>query len=68
MMDIESKITVYEVNGEKTATVGGPKLSVSSHWNDDGWVTLAMPDGQRVAVNARDLGKAVANATGWRWP
>lgn len=61
MIVVENRVPIYEVGGER---VEGPQapLEVSSHWNDDAWVSLTF-GGKKITVNAKDLLAAVDNAT-----
>ena len=66
-MKIKSEVTIYEVDdSDKGCGVGGPVLTVASHWNHNGslgFVVIGTPDGKKYTVSARDLDKATAAAT-----
>lgn len=61
MIKVSNDVTIYEADGKET-TVPMPTLAVASHWNRDSLVLLAF-GGQTIAVSARDLQAAIANAT-----
>ena len=59
-MTVETKITVYELNGRDC---GAAVLAVQSHWNGTDRIVLAFPGGeQTITVVADDLQRAIANA------
>ena len=62
MIEVESKITIYEVDGEDTG-VDQPVLSVLSHWNNGDMVVLKSPNGTKFTVVSKDLVAAIRNAT-----
>lgn len=61
MIKVSNEITVYETNGTESSGLPMPTISVASHWNRDSLVVLGVA-GQKVAVSARDLQAAIANA------
>lgn len=61
-MKIETKLEIYEVEGKETVMIHRPVLSVQSHWNDNKLIEVTV-DGKRVTVVAKDLKRAVDNAT-----
>lgn len=60
MMRSINMIEIYEKNGEKQN--GDDVLQVSNHWSDSNFVVL-LYDGKSIAVSAKDLQKAIENAT-----
>jgi hypothetical protein len=62
MITVQSKVGIYEMNGEKVNTSDDVNLNVSSHWNSDKLVTLTVGV-TTIAVKASDLIAAINNAT-----
>ena len=62
MIDVSSKLTIYEINGEETKGLNLPTITVSSHWNVRDWVVIEV-EGKKFTVVANDLKDAVDNAT-----
>ena len=62
MIDVNSKVRVYEVNGKEVEIGKTKSISVSSHWNYSNWVVLKVGN-RRLTVVARDLIEAIKNAT-----
>ena len=65
MTEVETKIKIYEVNGEETKNDKDQHLSVRSHWNDHDFVVISFNDDDEITVAADDLIKAIKNATNW---
>jgi|WetSurSiteA1Bulk_404760.scaffolds.fasta_scaffold30202_3 hypothetical protein len=63
-MKIESRLEPIELNGEETKGIPSPKDSVivSAHWNSNRLVVIEF-HGLNFTVVARELEKAIANAT-----
>lgn len=59
---VRSEVTIYEVEGKEVSTGKRPVLIVESHWTRKALVVLAV-NGQKIAVGADDLLKAMGNAT-----
>ena len=59
---VESKVTIYEKNGEETSGLVQPTLSVVSHWNLRDMVVIEV-DERKYTVVASDLQDAIMNAT-----
>ena len=62
MTEVETKIKIYEVNGEETKINKDPHLSVRSHWNYHDFVVISFDDDNEITVVADDLIKAIENA------
>ena len=62
-MKIETAITVYEVSGEKQKE--WTAMFIRNHWCNRRLVVIVDSDGKEWAVDARDLRKAIDNATDW---
>ena len=64
MLKIETKLDPVEIND--TEVKGLPndadKVIISAHWNMNQWVIIDF-HGRTVTVNARDLQRAITNAT-----
>lgn len=65
-MKVESKLSVYEVDGSESPfdTV---HVLVRSHWNRRDFVVIETPDGHAYTVNANDLDRGTANAKNWKF-
>jgi hypothetical protein len=63
-MEIESKITVYEVDGQENYRQND--LSIKSHWNRDEMVVIKVGCSKSLTVTASELIKAVERCSGWR--
>ena len=61
-VDVKQKIEIYEVNDKKTPAGSSLKLEINSHWNRSQLVVLKF-NNQSIAVSARNLRDAIANAT-----
>jgi hypothetical protein len=59
---VESKVTIYEKDGEEPSGLELPTLSVVSHWTAHNWVVIEV-DNRKYTVDVTDLGDAIANAT-----
>lgn len=62
-MKVINELKCYEVNDEKIEGLVYPILKVESHWNDTNKVVLRLLDGRTYTLIARDLIKAINNAT-----
>ena len=58
----ETKVDIYEVNGEEQKQLTLPTLSVNRHWNHREWVVVRI-GGKSYTVNASELERAIANAS-----
>lgn len=61
-MEVESKVRVYEVEGQKVQPVTSPMILVKSHWNSHALVVIKCEDGKSYTVKARELSEAINNA------
>jgi len=61
MIKVTNEVPVREVDGV-VARIGGPTISVESHWNWSGSVVLVV-EGKRYTVSRNDIDAAVANAS-----
>ncbi|MFH0826104.1 MAG: hypothetical protein V2B18_25415 [Pseudomonadota bacterium] len=60
---VKQTIEIYEIDGTETMRrEKGPTLSIDSHWTDNKFICLLV-DGKSYAVCAKDLRKAIQNAT-----
>jgi hypothetical protein len=62
MINVESKVKVYEKDGKDTAIGDDTALVVRSHWNRDEYVVLDFGD-KKWTMLAKDLEAAIRNAT-----
>lgn len=63
MIKVINKVDILEVNGKKDPPHDSIEtLTVESHWNSSNLVTLAVGS-MKIAVTAKDLIAAIANAT-----
>jgi len=62
MITVESKLIVYEVDGEETRIGERQEIIVRNHRYNDSMVVLQI-DGREYTVSNRDMNAAVANAT-----
>ena len=62
MIEVTSKVSIYEVKDETVPIGKNVEMDVSSHWNHDEWVVLKF-QGKEITVNAADLKAAINNAT-----
>lgn len=62
MIEVESKVRCYEIDGKDTPMIDTPRIIVRGHWNIDTFVVLEI-DGKRYTVSAKDLHAAINNAT-----
>lgn len=65
MIKVINEVPVYEVNGNESRAVDGPKVHVLSHWSSPDRVVLQVGDTKWTVV-AADLEAAVKNATNTR--
>jgi len=61
-MKTETRIKIYEKNGTETEGLKYPELFVLNHWNLNSMVVLEFGK-DKITVLARDLRKAIDNAT-----
>ena len=61
IMEVETKVKVYEENGEEVSANSDKKLTIKSHDHDGSMVVLSCGDVE-VSVVGSDLKKAVDNA------
>lgn len=67
-MTVETKIDIYEKDGQEVIGVPARILKLKSHWNRDEMVVIDLT-GQgegEITVSARDLRKALERCSGWR--
>jgi hypothetical protein len=62
MIDVSSKVRVYEINGADVTGHPHPTVTVHSHWNSNDRVVLELPDGMKATFMANDLEAAIKNA------
>lgn len=62
MINVESKLPMYEVDGEKMKLLEMPKMTVKSHWNDNDMVVIEVGERSYTVVK-KDLAAAIENAT-----
>ena len=64
MIDVLSKIKVYEINGTemKGLKTDRPCLKVLSHWNRSEFITIQLNDEEKITVLAKELIAAIENA------
>lgn len=58
-MKIEAWIPVYEIDGEKTATIPMPQMAIETHWNWHDRVVLYF-EGKKLTVISSELAAALA--------
>lgn len=61
MKTTETKIDIYEINGEESGLSNEAQLTVKNHWNRKNFVILNMND-KEITVVADDLKRAIENA------
>lgn len=63
MLKVESKVPIYEINGQETEDSDGQVIVVTSHWNRQSMVVIEVNGGRKATVLAADLEAAITNAT-----
>jgi len=62
MIDVMSKIKIYEIGGKSNK--GEPKeIIIHSHWNSNRLIDIELPGFDKITVVANDLVAAIKNAT-----
>lgn len=64
MIEVVSKIQIYEIDGEETNIRKQESLTIQSHWNYHDLIVIRYGD-KSLTVNKEDLMKAVVNAGNW---
>lgn len=62
-MKIETKIQVYEIDSEEITELDYPVITIKNHHDQSLTVNLQCEDGKVYNVLAKDLIKAIENAT-----
>lgn len=63
-MEMEAKLTVYEIDGTEKAGGADVKLAVKSHWNRKGFVLLQIGK-TTYTVSASDLREATSRCSNY---
>jgi len=63
MIKTETKISVYEVDGEETLGKEEPDFSVRRHWNRSNVLVVVCVGGKEYGVSASELKTAIENAS-----
>ena len=61
MIKVTNELVILKI-GEKTEPVGGKKLIIHSHWNDNDLIDIELPGFDKITVGAKDLEAAISNA------
>ena len=64
MIEVVSKIKIYEVDGKDADTKKPESLTIQSHWNYHDFVVIKYGD-KSITVDKKDLIKAIDNAGNW---